>query len=310
MKLFGGLTLVAGLASAACPTGWTDPTGSGSCEPGTGFSFICNDDGTVSIEADMEHFFDAMPADLAANVATLIVAAGWTHENNDYFSITDDLTMSQTSSTEITGTYTVAGQQTWAQRTLGTGNEVIDVARALSFDITCTYDTEFSINVGNVGIAASETFDGYSDSNTNTLVTAELQDNAGSTASTWVLGETVNVVFTGPTWAFLTVKDCVAYSENSYTNNPITITYGECVQEAVGASVTADSTYSKLTTGISFEAFKYNANDETAYLQCNVLIGLENDSGLASAALDSDFDGAVDTINTAGGTVESNALTC
>jgi hypothetical protein len=155
MKLFTGLTFVAGLASAACPTDWTD--NSGSCEPAGNFVFTCNDDGTVDITASMSHFFDAVPTNLATTLATDIEGDGWTNTNN-VFTKTATLTMSQSSASTITGTYTLAGTQSWAQHTLGAGSEVIDIARALSYDITCSYSTQFSINVGNVGIDAVETF--------------------------------------------------------------------------------------------------------------------------------------------------------
>ena len=306
MKLFGGLTFVAGLASAACPADWTDD--SGSCEPSGNFAFTCNDDGTVDITASMSHFFDAVPTNLASSLAADLVSDGWSNANN-VFTRKATLSMSQSSVSTITGTYTLAGTQSWAQHTLGAGSEVIDIARALSYDITCNYDTQFSISVGNVGIEAVENFSADSASNTNTLVTAQLQDSSSTVAASWVLGDQVNVVFTGPTWAKLSVEKCIAYSNSGYTNDAVTITHGDCKQTALNAVVTSDTDFSDLVTSISFDAFKYNANDETAYLKCDVLLGLTTGSG-GSLALDNDFAGEIATINTAGASADSNSLSC
>ena len=65
--------------------------------------------------------------------------------------------------------------------------------------------------------------------------------------------------------------------------------------------------YLKLVESISFNSFKYNAGDATAYLRCEVLVGLEDQNG----ALDTDFDGAVDAVTNAAFAAKiSENLTC
>jgi hypothetical protein len=122
-----------------------------------------------------------------------------------------------------------------------------------------------------------------------------------------VLGEVVNVVFSGPTWAKLSVENCIAYSDSGYGNDPVTITHGTCTQTALNAVTTSDTDFNKLVTAIAFDAFKYNANDETAYLKCDVLLGLASGDPLV---MDDDFESEIDTINTAGATADSSSLSC
>lgn len=289
MKIFKGLTLLAGI-QATCPNAhWTLDADGTTCVPGgAAWSTACTTDGQLQITADIHHFYEMVPDNIKGDlIFDLKNIDGWgdVAGEADQLTKTVALTFSQV---DVSGVSYIRGEYSFGPTASAYGPAYVNIgtteltlATPLSYTVTCDYESEITINMAEVGLEVAGTFGG--ESNTNSLDIGATISGADGTSNLWTLGDAVTITVDDNTDASLEVQiaieQCTAYSDSAYTNHPITISHGTCAVPALNGATANSGANPDFVTVVSFDAFKYTADsgsalDNTAYVQCDLRVCL------------------------------------
>lgn len=293
MKLFKGLALFAAI-EATCPTQWL--LSDGNCVPAGPWSTTCNTNGTMTITAHINHFYEKVPSNIQSNlIGALKSSDSWGAVDGEAEQLAKEVTLAY-DMTNVEGTDYIRGKYTFgpsvtaaeaAEATIGTIS--LDLATPLSYDVECLWEADFSYNIETDVVIADSgtTFDQGTASKADLDVTLSL---SGGTNNEWMLGDKVTIEYSNNlvgdlgTSVNIAILGCRAYSDSIYSSNEVTISHGTCGASAINAATTV--TGANLVNTVSFDAFKYASNgagdlDAVAYISCNLRVCLKTDSGCA-----------------------------
>merc|ERR1712127_1178949 len=78
MKIFKGLALFAALEASTCPDQWLWEANEQICYPSGDWSATCNKDGTMTIVANIKHFYENVPSSIKSDlISGLTSNDGW-----------------------------------------------------------------------------------------------------------------------------------------------------------------------------------------------------------------------------------------
>ena len=297
MKIFKGLALFAALEASTCPDQWTQ--NGLECHPSGDWSATCNKDGTMTIVANIKHFYENVPSSIKSDlISGLTKNDGWAAVGGEPDQLTQKVPLTYGmllygTTNYITGKYTVAPSATAASAAqVSVGDITLDLAIPLSFVAECRWESEIKVDIADsVGISTSTaTYDQGSASVGSLDVSLKI---SGADASTkkWMLGDEVKIevdyTLDNAIDVQVAIEKCTAYSDSDHTKNAVTITHGTCVASAINAATSGRIVGGDYVDSVSFEAFKYNAVkttslDAVAYVSCDLRVCLK-DAGTVDA---------------------------
>jgi hypothetical protein len=273
---------------ASCPANWS-PSGA-SCVPGSDWSLTCGSDGTMTISAHINYFYENAPENIKAKLISALKSKdGW----GDVDGSADMLQRQVPASydmRQVDGVDTLVGAYNFgpsdeaaSEATAQIGEISLELATPLNFQVECLWPAELDVRLDNVDVAESgATFDGSSSE--AALSVSLALSGADPTSNKWALGDTVTINVQNnlaeQVNVVIGIEKCTAYSDAGYAENAVTISYGQCGAAAINAkALNIDNEYFAST--IEFDAFKYNAVanaalDANAYVSCNVRVCLKN----------------------------------
>ena len=291
MKIFKGLALFAALEASTCPDQWTQ--NGLECHPSGDWSATCNKDGTMTIVANIKHFYENVPSSIKSDlISGLTKNDGWAAVGGEPDQLTQKVPLTYGmllygTTNYITGKYTVAPSATAASAAqVSVGDISLDLAVPLSFVAECRWESEIKVDIADsVGISTSTaTYDQGSASVGSLDVSLKI---SGADASTkkWMLGDEVKIevdyTLDNAIDVQVAIEKCTAYSDSDHTKNAVTITHGTCGASPINAVATD---YKDFVSSVTFDAFKYNADsngslDAVAYVSCDLRVCLTTESG-------------------------------
>ena len=287
MKIFKGLALFNALEASSCPDQWTWDSTGGLCYPSGDFGATCNNDGTMTITANIKHFYENVPSNIqSALISGLTTNDGWAVVAGEPDQLTKTVALTyemSTSSDAIKGTYTLAPGDTADDAALvSIGDIHLTRAVPLSYDVECIWTAEFTVDIsGSVDIGISATTFDQGGAVSGSLDVGLSISGADATSNEWMLGDTVTIdTFSTLDTALdveVTIEKCTAYSDSGHSQNEVTITHGTCGAGPINAAAVASGNY---VSSVTFDAFKYNAVstttlDAVAYVSCDLRVCLK-----------------------------------
>ena len=297
MKIFKGLALFNALEASSCPDQWTWNDADSICYPSGDWSTTCNKDGTMTITANIKHFYENVPSDIkSALISGLKNNDGWAAVagESDQLSKTVSPTYEMSASSDaIIGTYTLAPGDTAAGAALvSIGDIKLTRAVPLDYEVECEWTAKFKVDIeGSVDIGDSDTTYDQGSAVSGSLDVDLSIRGADKTTKKWMLGDTVTIDIDNSLDNGLdveiTIEKCTAYSDSAHGLNAVTITHGTCVASAINAATSGRIVGGDYVDSVSFEAFKYNAVkttslDAVAYVSCDLRVCLK-DAGTVDA---------------------------
>jgi hypothetical protein len=315
MKIFKGLALFAALEAANCPDQWTS-VGSKICVPAGPWSNTCNSNGTMTITAHINHFYENVPSNIKSQlIDSLKKEDTWLEVSGQSDQLSKSVTLAY-DMTNVMGTDYIRGNYTFAPSANAAlaakaviGDISLDLAVPQSFTVECLWKAEVSLKIDDVGIDDSDATYNQGTASKGTLDVSLSLSGSDDTTNKWMLGDTVTVgIVTKLDDAFTVVtviEKCTAYSDSGYSINPVVISHGTCAASAINANAVANGNF---VSSVTFDAFKYDtvsntALDTVAYISCDLRVCF-NDSGKVNqacqAAVKSNQDAAENDVKNSG----------
>jgi hypothetical protein len=292
MKIFKGLALFAALEAANCPDQWTaTATGSNVCVPTGPWSNTCNSNGTMTITAHINHFYENVPSNIKSQLIdslkkedTWLEVSGQSDQLSKSVALNYDMT-NVMGKDYIRGSYTFAPSANAALAAKAViGDISLDLAVPQSFTVECLWKAEVSSQLAKIDIDDNDATFNQGKVTPGNLDVALSLSGSDDTTSKWMLGDTVTIgILTkldAAITVFTTIEKCTAYSDSGYSINPVVISHGTCAASAINAA-TVTSAAANFVSRVTFDAFKYNTDssgplDAVAYISCDLRICLTN----------------------------------
>jgi len=252
---FFAISLIFGFASSTfCPnSAWTYNSAENSCAPAadSGFSFTCNNDGSITVNFKLEHLYSYVANSFASDAAAVLSSNSATGPVNDVFTFSAKaMTFSQSTSEIIVGSFTLAGELFTEEITDDNGDiSTLELSDPISTTITCQFsssvDTSTDLEISKGATIAGTT----STVNLADAMVATLSSN-GESRTSFTIGETVEVSISEPeafaaAGAIAKIKECTVYENIQQLTNPIPLLKSSsCGMNVLSAAATDEFNFS------------------------------------------------------------------